>query len=209
MAIDTTSPRSRRAILIGALGGTIAAAAATVGRANPVGATNGDTVKVGGTYTSTTMTEIDATGDVAFRGSSNAFPGVWGNSDTYVGVQGTSASSNGVFGNSNATDDPAILGQSPGSSTGVQGFSGSGGAPTVPRKTGVHGFANQDVRAIGVKGQSPKGRGGVFVGGKAQLRLVPSAATLHPTSGALGDLFLDHSGRLWLCKGSTTWVKLG
>jgi hypothetical protein len=37
---------------------------------------------------------------------------------------------------------------------------------------------------------------------------VPSSRSTHPSSGALGDLFLDKSGRLWFCKGGTTWVKL-
>jgi hypothetical protein len=39
------------------------------------------------------------------------------------------------------------------------------------------------------------------------LRLVPSTATTHPASGAAGDLFLDHSNRLWLCTGGTSWKR--
>lgn len=73
---------------------------------------------------------------------------------------------------------------------------------------GVQGIANQDAGAVGVRGISTKGRGGVFKGGVAQLRLSPSTATSHPTSGAIGDLFVDSSGRLWFCKGATTWKQI-
>src|SRR5207247_201184 len=102
-------------------------------------------------------------------------------------------------------------------------------APAAPARTGVFGVANQNAGAIGVKGQTTlghgvhgaattgigvmgradSGRGGQFKGGAAQLRLVPSTAATHPDSGQAGDLFLDKSHRLWLCKGGTTWVKLG
>ena len=79
--------------------------------------------------------------------------------------------------------------------------------------TGVHGQGGPvGVTAvgttIGVRGQSDDGRGGVFQGRKAQLRLLPATANNHPASGSGGDLFLDKRRRLWLCKGGTTWVKL-
>ena len=62
---------------------------------------------------------------------------------------------------------------------------------------------------VGVYGIGVNGHGGVFKGDKAQLRLIPSTATKHPVTGAMGDLFLDARGRLWLCKGGTTWALLG
>jgi hypothetical protein len=62
-----------------------------------------------------------------------------------------------------------------------------------------------------VEGKSIKGRGGVFQGKKAQVRLVASTATNKPSTGTRGDLFVDSSGRLWYCKTSavsTGWVQL-
>ncbi len=54
-----------------------------------------------------------------------------------------------------------------------------------------------------------KGRGALFRGGAAQVRLEAASASTHPSSGQLGDLFLDKAGRLWLCKGGVAWVQLG
>jgi hypothetical protein len=71
---------------------------------------------------------------------------------------------------------------------------------------GVWGYATG--MAPGLKGTSALGRGAVVAGKKAQLKLAPSAALTHPTSGQMGDLFVDKSGRLWFCKGATTWKQL-
>jgi hypothetical protein len=46
---------------------------------------------------------------------------------------------------------------------------------------------------------------------KAQLRVVPSKASSHPTSGRRGDLFVDSFGRLWFCQAggkAATWKKV-
>lgn len=105
-----------------------------------------------------------------------------------VGTQGTSDSPKGM----------AAIGWARSKGTGVVGISTNGqNFPTasVPANTGVYGKA-------------ATGRGGVFAGGKAQLRLVPSAAATHPLSGVLGDLFLDKSGRLWFCKSGTHWKQI-
>ncbi|KAA1418734.1 hypothetical protein F0U44_09585 [Nocardioides humilatus] len=64
----------------------------------------------------------------------------------------------------------------------------------------------------GIRGVSPNGRGGVFTGAKAQVNLTPGALATHPTDGVRGDLYMDSTGNLWLCKtsGSTaTWTQLG
>jgi hypothetical protein len=195
MAIDITSPRTRRAILMGALGGTIAAVAAAVGGTSSVTATDGDPVLVGQTYTASTVTEIDVTGGAtAFSASSDSWIGVYGHSNSGRGVDGESTSGIGVYGGGD-------------SGFGVHGdsISNRGVFGTSISSDGVHGLS---ISGVGVRGTSSAGRGGQFSGKKAQLRLLPSGATTHPTTGALGDLFLDKSGRLWFCKGGTTWVKL-
>jgi len=268
MAVDTSINRSRRAILMGALGGVAAAVATAVGRATPVSAADGDIVHVGQHYSASGTTVIHASGYAdGFYGSSQSATGIYGTSDSGIGVSGgsnsgygvkgysgdsygvngssgtsagvygtgpgsgvngqstsgdgvsgssvsgngisgSSTSASGVYGSSAATDQAAILGQSYGASTGIQGYSGPHNPPTPPAKTGVYGYANQGATAVGVSGKSPTGRGGQFSGGKAQLRLVPSTATTHPSRGSLGDLFLDKNKRLWFCKGGTTWHQI-
>ena len=100
----------------------------------------------------------------------------------------TSGSGNaiGVFGEATATS---------GDTTGVAGRTWS------PDGIGVLGTADNPPEG----GQS--GRGGWFSGGTAQIRLEP-AGTAHPVSGLLGDLFLDHDGALWFCKGDTDWKQI-
>lgn len=229
MAIDTRAPRSRRAILLGALGMTAASVAASVGRANPVSAGDGEAVLVGRTYKATTTTEIDVTGDAeAIHGFSHAGSGLAGYSNEGSGVYGESVDGPAIYGwgmltcgvqgasdygigvqGSATKGGCAILGKAV-DSTGVHGHSGPPFDSYIasPVKTGVYGYANQDADAVGVKGQSAKGRGVVAVGGRAQLRLVPSTAATHPTTGALGDLFLDKKGRLWFCKGAAAWKQV-
>src|SRR3954452_7411203 len=70
--------------------------------------------------------------------------------------------------------------------------------------TGVTGAAGS---GVGVAGRAPKagGRGGTFQGAAAAVRLLPSSQATHPTSGRVGDLVVDSTGRLWFCKGSTAW----
>jgi len=92
-----------------------------------------------------------------------------------------------VYGVTNGTG-PAVYGEGTAQGNGTSG---------VARGTGS-----------GVYGQSDNGRGGRFSGKKAQLKLDPSAAATHPASGDAGDIFLDKSKRLWLCKGGTSWVRL-
>jgi hypothetical protein len=57
-------------------------------------------------------------------------------------------------------------------------------------------------------GGSINGRGGEFTGKPAQIKLNPSEAITHPATGQKGDFFVDHSGRLWFCKGGTNWKQL-
>lgn len=55
---------------------------------------------------------------------------------------------------------------------------------------------------IGVRGDGTgaNGRGGVFSGAVAQVRLDPGSNPTHPESGSQGDLYADQTGRLWFCK---------
>ncbi|BEP15846.1 hypothetical protein acdb102_41570 [Acidothermaceae bacterium B102] len=60
---------------------------------------------------------------------------------------------------------------------------------------------NPTTAGVGVAGVGgAHGRGGHFVGGAANVRLVPATAATHPTTGHAGDLFVDSSARLWFCQ---------
>src|SRR4051794_31586521 len=104
MAIDTTSPRTRRAILLGALGATVASAAAAVGRASPIDAANGDVVHVGRSHTATSFTRITTTYADAIVGAADSGTGVVGTSSSSSGVFGRSDTSYGVYGSSTSKD---------------------------------------------------------------------------------------------------------
>ena len=178
MAIEVTTPRSRRAILTAALGAGAATIAAALGRPLAVKATDGQNVLVGGYFSSDRSTVIDAVasgataiiGDSALgaglQGASNSGSGVIGESHTGTGVYAASVSGsavigdagtgNGVHGFSRSTALPAIIGQSLGGSTGVQGYSGAGAIPAAPAGTGVHGSSTA---GTGVRGDSTSGNG--------------------------------------------------
>jgi hypothetical protein len=122
--------------------------------------------------------------------------GVIGSTDSATGGTGTwgeSIAPDGVGVRGYAWDGSAASGHF---GTGVIGSSGSHATPPHP-------LANTGVMGVGVHG-----RGGVFQGDLAQVRLVASTASTHPVSGTRGDLFLDRSGRLWFCKTGSTWKQL-
>jgi hypothetical protein len=152
---------------------------------------------------------VDGPGVYGASQSSNAVVGHIGSSGTdngFNGVYGTNASTgNGVFGEvTNALNNSAnaVLGIHRGSGNCVFGYKPAGASGDA-----VVGYS-QTATSRGVLGISTNGRGGAFTGKAAQVQLLPSSATTHPSSGARGDLFVDNSGRLWFCKGSTTWKQL-
>lgn len=201
---------SRRALLLGALGGCVTWAAGMLGRSSPVEAADGDALRVGVSNSGTNTTKLlnNANGNQVFWAESGGDGiGVYGISDSSIGLKGESTSNNGVYGHSQADDQAAIVGQSKGNGTGVYGYSGNDSVylQNAPQRTGVFGEVSS---GVGVYGRASNGRGGQFSGRTAQVRLVPSTATTHPHSGAAGDLFLDKSHRLWFCKGNTSWTQI-
>ena len=102
-----------------------------------------------------------------------------------------------------------------------------GARNTAPSGFGVRGIATADAgvgisgevtgaKSVGVFGDARSAgagsRGGVFAGaiGEIPLRIMPDAyEATHPPAGKRGDLFIDRTGRLWLCKGTTHWALLG
>jgi hypothetical protein len=180
MAIDTSTPLSRRALVGGALGALGATLAAAVARPLRVSAT-ADSI----TYLNDENDEtvLQAASESSGPGSGGG-TGVWGRSASGPGVRGQSASNVGVSGESDLA-------------------AGVFGASTAA--IGVHGYSST---GIGVRGESDDGRGGEFRGQRAQLRLRPSSQATHPKIGAKGDLSVDKNGRLWFCRGGTNWVRV-
>jgi hypothetical protein len=174
VAIDSTAPRSRRAILAGALGGAGALIAHSLGRATPVAAANGEPVTLG---QGTTITQNVATLPTVIN--SDAAPAFGTLGDSNVGIQAqvtgngvglravsvggsgadaTSTTGAGLIGNSLG---PAIGGRS----TGVIGHTGDGSnlAP-ITDETGVYGFSDETPGSVGVWGDSLQGVGVVATG---------------------------------------------
>jgi hypothetical protein len=182
----TKAKRSRRELLAGAAGALGVLAAEAIGKVAPARAANGDPLILGQSNSETSGTNLFNSG---------------GGSGLNVTSTGP-VSGEGVYAVGFGTDSAGLHGQS--ASAGGRGVWGdAGGAGGV----GVLGStAASD--AISVRGAAVGGRGGVFSGGKAQLKLSPSSASTHPKRGQRGDLFVDKSGRLWFCKGKTTWVQL-
>jgi len=135
-------------------------------------------------------------GGVAITGISSAVDGagVAGHSPHFYGVYGTSLDGFGV-----RADCP--------SNAGVYATSDNGIG--VNARGGDYGMYAASPAGIGISGWSGSGRGGVFEGKPAQVRLVPStSAPGHPHGGKSGDLFVDKHNRLWFCKGGTNWKQL-
>lgn len=221
-------PTTRRALLVGALGGIGVWATSFVGRVSPTRATDGQAVIQAADNSGSGSTLVRSSTTTAFQGLADATSGatygvrgrnsstdgagvyglagatsgsstgvlgitnspngasVWGDStlgsastsigvrgdsDANYGVVGLSTSGIGVGGSSVASDQPGIAGRSNSNSTGVLGYSGSGGIPLPPAKakTGVYGYASQDSGSKGVWGESAAGHGvhGSSTGGYA------------------------------------------
>jgi hypothetical protein len=174
MAIDTTAPRTRRTIIMGAVGGLAAWAASAIGRPEPVHAHDPDDVALGDTNTGGHTTTIVCDGEPALEGHSLDVHGVIGRTDStdagkgvagYASAVNTTGETWGVYGESASTGGTGVYGTSPG--TGVSGsadsangtgVSGSGGKygvwgqPGIPAGIGVYGWGGPSTGVIGYSG---------------------------------------------------------
>ncbi len=173
MAVHDDAPRTRRALLLAALGAGAATVASAIGRPLPARAgVDGDLI-LGTSQNATAGTELhnQTTDDFVLLQVDNAGGnvGLWGQSahsttnpafTNAVAVYGYSDLGIAVQGRGNTAAFPAIVGLSYFSATGVYGFSGPVD-PTVTNsaKTGVFGYAIQDSSSKGVLGQTTAGRG--------------------------------------------------
>jgi len=240
VTVDSVTHRTRRSLLLGALGGLAAAATATMAGAQRVLAAGDDglNVQVGHDYldarNATVLFNQTDDSTVFSASSGHGGDGVYGGSDTGDGVHAVSSYGTGVHGESlrvsgfssailgdvTNPDGVAVLGNNYAKAGNAQGIQGTSDSPhglgttgwARHNGTGVVGVSGGTFPSVpahtGVFGSAHSGRGVVASGGVAQLRLVPSSDTSHPHSGAMGDLFLDKHGRLWFCRGGTSWHQL-
>ena len=140
MSVETSTPRSRRAVLAAALGGLGAVIASRIVTPSAVNAADTDPVLVGGTFTGSTVTTITtAATATAIAGHSVDGTGLLGASDDAVGV----------------TDFTV-----PGHRTGVIGHVGTGaGMASNTGEVGVYGFSDLSNSSTGVWGDSTNGFG--------------------------------------------------
>jgi hypothetical protein len=171
--VANSPSRSRRTLLAGALGGLAAWAAAAIGRATPVAATNGDPVIVGSANIGSTRTIITATApdEPAVVGLATANPGTSG-----IGVQGVSGalSGSGVLGEATNTNHNAA---------GVRGVTAS------PNGAGVWGQAqttSNGTTAAGLYGESSATNGFGVIGLSPHLGVVGVSRGTAVQAEALG-----------------------
>jgi hypothetical protein len=146
MALENDTPRSRRALLVAALGAGAATVASALGRPLPARAGNGDTVTVGSWMTATLETKIDTldsgataihgnsgSNGIAIYGTSYSGAGVLGDCPSGYGVRGISYNA-GTFGVSGENTNGTGVSGTSGAGTGVYASSGSGIALQVAGK---------------------------------------------------------------------------
>jgi hypothetical protein len=153
--------------------------------------------------------------------------GVWGNHDgSGWGLYGTSSSGIGVNAVCNTGTGLAAAGSTAAIASGdTFGIVASGNTAVVAEGVsttgiGVNATADSSSPAVlaanastgsGIRATSQQGRGGIFIGLAAQIKLIPGSRSTHPITGQRGDLYADSKGRLWFCKaGGTpaTWQQI-
>jgi hypothetical protein len=117
-----------------------------------------------------------------------------GRGDSYAGVLGNNPDGAGVWGQSSATGYEGVFGQHTGTAGyGVVGIGTGNGAGVLGRDPSASGS--------GMRGESERGYGGYFQGGRAQLRLQPGGSGGKPAAGAhaKGELYMDSAANLYVC----------
>ncbi len=145
MAIEADAPRSRRSVIAAALGGAGALIAASLGRAAPVAAADGDGLLLG---KGTTTTDNVASSVTVVNSSAD-------------GVGAVSATGTGLIGRSTTPGAADVDGHG----TGIIGTAGDAADVSLgTNQTGIYGFSNDTNAAAGVWGDTILGTGVVGTG---------------------------------------------
>src|SRR5215212_4037243 len=160
MTIDTTAPRSRRALLFGAIGGALASVG-ILSKPQAAQALDPNDVVLDGTNTAAGTTEINGGAATVIKVTSSGV-GILGSSgsasvdvpppiESSTGVYGASAAGHGVYGasdtgigiyaaNNSATKGAIVAEGGPG--TAIHGHANAGPVPASPGLTGIYGSAS-------------------------------------------------------------------
>jgi hypothetical protein len=203
MSADTSAPRSRRALLAGALGGVAALAANAIGRPLEVRAADNGNFVLGNTNNATQLTYLlnntdsdtvlgiqSTTGGLAISGVSNTNDGVVGTSQ---------GAGNGVFGTSSTGVGVKGVG-----AFGVHGSNSANGVGVVGLGAGGTGVWGQSASGIGTYGQSDSGTA-VSAWATADGTALKAVRTAPNGSGWA----LDVMGRMKLSRSTSTSVAVG
>jgi hypothetical protein len=154
VALDPVAPRSRRALLLGGLGGVAAAALGSLARPDRAAATDHSALIAGEANSATLLTSI-----------TQATAGVEGlkvTSTTGAALHGKATTGAGVVAENAGTAKPALTAQNAAATTlksAIQGFAGTGALPAPQVETGVEGECNVSLNSVGVYGGSTTGTG--------------------------------------------------
>jgi hypothetical protein len=223
----------------GLVAGAVAAAAALALDSKQASASDGQFFVLGQGNTSTNDTTITNNGgNVGLRVVSTT-----GGAGTGIEVSGGDYGvvvTGGLFGGVLSTViEPSANGVVGVTQATTGGGFGVAGVASSPNGTGVYGVAEPSISPLGVgvignagtlasaqppedvgigvfgTAESDVGIGGVFAGGRAAVRLLPSDEPVPPTAATLhdvGEMVISSAGRLFLCRVSGspgTWVELG
>lgn len=192
MSIDQTAPRSRRALLAGALGGIVASVATTLRAPIARAGVDGDVV-LDATNTGAATTEILTTNSnpalrvtagtgVAFRGEASTGRGLEAASDDGHAVHAVSGTSVGVLGASGSDTVPDPIA----ASTGVYGISVAGHGVYGASDTGVGVYAANNASTVAAI--VAEGGPGTAIHGHANVGPVPASPSLTGVYGSATDV---------------------
>lgn len=193
LGVRAPSPVGRRRFLAGAGLAAVGGAAAVVGGATPAAAADGATLTAGATVTSQSQTELFNNSGTAFTNRSILLvdddPTPQLASAPPAAITGHATGrvvSTAVLGRVVGANGNGVAGVTNGSGNGVVGITGGDGAGVLGQATGGNG------------------RGGVFSGPVAAIRLLPNGFSPEgggppPIGVALGDLEMGADGTLSVC----------
>jgi hypothetical protein len=220
MSIDSSAPRSRRAILGAALGGLGAIVASRLANPDKVSADPGDPVLVDAAHTGTGTTAITSTvAGAAILGSNDNGIAVSGRNQSVTPSDFVTPSHRtalyGVVGNDTSapnTDESAVYGYANVSeySSGVWGDSDDGNGVVGTGTTGVFGIGWWGVYAYGrsaVTGDADVGETGVHgFSGPTAAPLPVAGVGVQATAGTTAQIALNVVGKAKFSRSGRTYV---
>ena len=149
MSIETSAPRSRRAVLAAALGGVGAVIASRLATPGAVSAAPGDPITVDNSFTGAGTTALASSGANAAFAVTGVGQGVTGQTPDGIGLWGASTDTVPVA-------DFTVAGHR----TGIVGVTGTGtGIANNTGEVGIYGFSDLSGNSTGVWGDTGSGYG--------------------------------------------------